>query len=705
MLSSTYTDAYGYNLYTGSIGGPIIPGIKEHTFFINGESGYFLDKDPRAIPLTIPTVGLDSDYKPNNSSNSYKITARTTHDLKPFTLRLGANYNYTNSQGYVHSYAKNNSHHNPITISDNLSLSARLSQTVNSYSFWNLNTGYRNYNRENGDGYLFDNLEAYGDPELNSELVNIDGSPIDPGSRVGLDDLGSFYRTGRVSNSYNLADNKTFYADFDFTAQIDKHLVEVGFGANYDILRRYIINPAKLAADKDILSYEERAAQQLPTIIGYDVTGNQSDEDTRGTVEGFELDLSQKAKTPLTAYAYLQDRFELEDIVLNIGLRVDYFDSQQDMLKDETFPFGHGNPDIFDSEDFVTKDPELFFSPRIGLGFPVTESTVFHAQYGKFIQRPNLIDVVTSVNDLNDLIQDNNLPVNTGTVNSQETTQYEIGFRQVLGDNAAALNVTAFYKNTKGLVNDETIFFQKYEGGQFERYYRPTNSDFGTVKGLALSLNVSSINYFSFNFDYTFSIAEGTGSSTGSSTTAAFRNQNGETPKVIAPLDFDQRHTGVASVSFYVPENDLGFLELTSLSILFSFNSGRPYTPLVSQNIVPGGSSNLGETKGYVNSAYGPGSNRLDLKLEKSFKMFDNMYISPYLWVENVLGTENAVTIYRSTGDPYSTGYLATSEGIANSTKEGYASDYAALERNPFNFGIPRTIKLGLKIRFSNFGG
>lgn len=706
VLSSSFTDNFGYNLYTVSFGGPIVPGVKEHTFFLNGERGWFLDSDPRAIPVQIPSVGLDSDYKPDMSSGTYRFSARTSHDLKPFTLRLGGNYNYTDSRGYVHSYAKSNSHHNPRTIADNLTISARLSQTVSSNAFWNLNTGFKNYTRENGDGYLFDDLEAYGDPALNPELVNLDGTPITPGSRLGLDELGSFFRSGRVSNQYDLADNKTFYADFDFTAQMDKHLMEVGAGVSYDILRRYIILPAKLAENKDRLTYEERAALRLPTLIGYDVTGKQSDVNSRATIEGFELDMSAEPKTPITAYAYLQDRYELEDIVLNVGLRLDYFDSQQDMLRDEALPYAFGNPDIFDSEDFVTKDPEIFISPRIGLGFPVTESTVFHAQYGKFIQRPNIVDVVTSVNDLSGLINDGNFGVNTGTVNSQVTTQYEIGFRQVLGDNAAGMNVTAFYKNTKGLVNDETIFFQRSIDGQRDRYYRPTNSDFGTVKGFALSLNVNSISYFALNVDYTFSIAEGTGSSTGSSTTAAFRNQNGETPKVIAPLDFDQRHTGVINMGFFVPEGDLGFLELTSLNLLYSFSSGRPYTPLESQNIVPGGASNLGNTKGYVNSAFGPGTNRLDLKLEKSFKLFDNFYLSPYLWVENVLGAENAINVYRSTGDPYSTGYLNTEEGKAKVLQTpGYGDDYTALERDPFNFGIPRTIKLGIKVRFSNFGG
>ncbi|MCK7523643.1 MAG: hypothetical protein MZV64_41395 [Ignavibacteriales bacterium] len=37
------------------------------------------------------------------------------------------------------------------------------------------------------------------------------------------------------------------------------------------------------------------------------------------------------------------------------------------------------DPNKFDIDDFKIKDVEVKFSPRIGIGFPVTEATVFHA--------------------------------------------------------------------------------------------------------------------------------------------------------------------------------------------------------------------------------------------------------------------------------------------------------------------------------------
>jgi len=87
------------------------------------------------------------------------------------------------------------------------------------------------------------------------------------------------------------------------------------------------------------------------------------------------------------------------------------------------------------------------------------------------------------------------------------------------------------------------------------------------------------------------------------------------------------------------------------------------------------------------------------LKVEKSIA-FGGFLVTPYLWIQNLLGSENVTTVWRSTGDPYTTGFLNTPEGQATiqSNGEGYRQDYESLERQPGNFGIPRLIRLGLKV-------
>jgi len=691
--TSTFTDDYGYNLYTANLSGPIIPGNGNHTFFLSGERGWNLDDNPRAIGVEFNSdVKFSSPYKKDASAGVWRYTARTTHRFGDFQVRLGANINTRNTRGYIHSYAKVNSMHNPRNERENLSFSGKISQNLSANAFWNLNLGYRINNFESGDGVWFDQLEKYGDSLANAQIGAFIPSN---GGIVSFDQYGIFAKYGRVNNAYQKSKNITMTGDLDFTYQLENHLLEAGGGINYNTLRLFAIGPRALASDniRSIADVAERYRRMQPTVFGYDITGQT--ESSSG--DEFE------PKNPLLAYAYVQDRYELSDMVLNVGLRLDYFDTKASILKDPLLPFGGGtDPNGYDDGDFVEKEAEVYFSPRIGLGFPVTSTTVFHAQYGKFIQQPSLDQLYTTVFDLNFLITDNNWLLNTGHVNSEITTQYEIGFRQTIGD-FAALNLTAFYKNTEGLVNTAPIFFQRTPGGQTLTYITPTNTDFGTVKGLALALDITRLSYFSVSVDYTFSIAEGTGSSTNSSFTAAFRNTGGEIPKVIAPLSFDQRHTGVVNIDFMVPKGDLGFLEMLSANVLLRFNSGRPYTPLKMQNLLAG-TTNFGETKGYVNSAYGPGNFRIDLRLEKSFAI-GNLFITPYVVVENLLDADNPVTVYQSTGDAYTTGWLETREGqsYANSTAdaEGFKADYRSLELNPFNFGIPRQIKLGLKVNFS----
>ncbi len=228
----------------------------------------------------------------------------------------------------------------------------------------------------------------------------------------------------------------------------------------------------------------------------------------------------------------------------------------------------------------------------------------------------------------------------------------------------------------------------------------PRNADFGTIKGFAFSFDVTRLSYFSASLQYTLSFADGTGSSTNSSQTAVFRNLDNLPPKVIAPLAFDQRHTAIAILDFYVPEGELGFWELFNVNAIFSFNSGRPYTPVDQWDIL-GDNGLVADNTGYINSAYAPSSFRIDFKVEKGFPI-GNFYLTPYVWIENLLDADNIVGVWRSTGSPYTTNWLndPDAQGTIQQQGEGYVKDYETLEKDPNNFGIPRLIKLGLKLNF-----
>jgi outer membrane receptor protein involved in Fe transport len=719
------TDDFGSNLYSGSLSGPIIPGIPEHTIFLSGERGWYKDADPTAIPIEIWTANDGSvmdeplviETIPNNPASVWRYSGKLNSRFGDWNVQLGALLNNRiskNSKGTaaLRQY-KYSSQFIEETEEKNASYSIRISQTVSNNTFWNLNLGYKQFEYQRYNPFLKgpENQILYGDSLWWANESGMNVTLLGDGRRTRTEDVNGVFRPyGYANNLFQQREDDRIGADFDLTSQLDNHLLEFGFGVEQHVVRGYG-NFAYIVAGTDPTQPDYiRFAQNQPFVFGYDVTGKtKTSSDDPSSLDWFADPTIQshpsmaeflKPAEPILGYLYLQDRFELQDLVLNLGIRMDYFDIKSHELVNPELPYAGGlDPNKFDIDDFKVKDVEIKFSPRIGIGFPVTESTVFHAQYGTFFQTPELNDMYFGPFDWNQYItMDPQNGFNGGLV-SEETIQYEVGFRQLLGQNSA-LNLTAFYKNTKSLVNVQLSQYQRTEGGEIINAIGPQNADFGTIKGFALSFDVTRLSYFSASLQYTLSFADGTGSSTNSSQTAVFRNLDNLPPKVIAPLAFDQRHTAIAILDFYIPEGEAGMWELLNVNAIFSFNSGRPYTPVDQWDILGDNGLNADNT-GYVNSAYSPGNFRIDLKIEKGFPI-DNFYITPYVVIENLLDADNIVNVWRSTGSPYTTGWLndPDAQGTIQQQGEGYVKDYETLERDPNNFGIPRLIKLGLKLNF-----
>jgi len=115
--------------------------------------------------------------------------------------------------------------------------------------------------------------------------------------------------------------------------------------------------------------------------------------------------------------------------------------------------------------------------------------------------------------------------------------------------------------------------------------------------------------------------------------------------------------------------------------------------------------SQYGNVTQYVNSALAEGVFRIDMKIDKNIRLGKNISLTPYFWVINLLDRENFNQVWQSTGKPDDTGYLRTPEGEAliasrEPSRPDFVSDYKALERDPWNYGLPRLVRLGLKLKF-----
>ena len=212
-----------------------------------------------------------------------------------------------------------------------------------------------------------------------------------------------------------------------------------------------------------------------------------------------------------------------------------------------------------------------YISPRLGFSFPVTDQTVFHMQYGKFVQSPSLDVAYRGVHQaafqliggfaINDPIAYNPEPI--------RTTQYEIGFSQQFTD-FAAVDITAFYKDIKGQL--VYAFQPTIAGAQVPQYPVYKNQDFATTKGLEISLKVRRIERVRAELNYTYSDSRGTNSFAASAFGSVQVNNN--VPTVIIPLDYDQTHRGSISLDYRFGENDGGpILEQLGLNAILTFNS------------------------------------------------------------------------------------------------------------------------------------
>ena len=86
--------------------------------------------------------------------------------------------------------------------------------------------------------------------------------------------------------------------------------------------------------------------------------------------------------------AYIQDKIEFSDLIINAGLRYDYLYLDAWRLKDPNAP----RADLTTRKllDLEKGKPRAYLQPRLGFSFPVTDRTVFHLQYGIFVQPPAL---------------------------------------------------------------------------------------------------------------------------------------------------------------------------------------------------------------------------------------------------------------------------------------------------------------------------
>ncbi len=371
---------------------------------------------------------------------------------------------------------------------------------------------------------------------------------------------------------------------------------------------------------------------------------------------------------PLQMSAYVQDKMEYDIMIINAGVRVDYFNPAASYPADLKNPTNNTTLPGAGLTKRASKKYQV--SPRLGVSFPITDKGIIHFSYGHFFQIPGYDNLYTNSDYL--VSSAGSLSTITGNpdLKAQRTVSYELGLQQVLFE-VFSLDVSAYYRDIRNYLGMEII--QTYDGREYARF---VNRDYANVRGVVLSFEKRFANFFSVKADYTFQIAEGNSSDP---YTVFNNNQSDppiETPKTVVPLNWDQRHTLNLTLMVGKPG------DWTS-SIIFQYGSAYPYTEDVRTS----------QGLRFENGGRKPAFFTADLRAEKSFPVM-GLNINAFLLVYNLFDIKNELNVNASTGranlDIYT--YLGgTIHGL--NTVDQYLND-------PTSFSAPREVRLGLSLEF-----
>jgi outer membrane receptor protein involved in Fe transport len=362
------------------------------------------------------------------------------------------------------------------------------------------------------------------------------------------------FRTGHPDNRFMAEQTQTVSLDASLTSQVTpNHMLLAGVQAN-----TYLIDVDNLVSMSSVsaTNYEEYRAR--PWEIGL----------------------------------YVQDKMEFQGMIANIGLRLDAYNPNTEYFVDIFSPLRNPN---FDPSKPATGDnryyhptlaarertgTEVHVQPRLGISFPISEVTVFHLNYGSFLQRPSFERTIFSrINRHSDF------PARLGNPNlrPERTESYEVGLAQGLGE-GFTLDLSGYYKDVKNLI-EQAVFYDQ-QGTAYEIFL---NRDYADIRGFRVAVNKRR-GMVRGAVRYNYSIATGKTSSPFDSP-SEYHEAFGPDPVQLPDprdilLDFDRTHNVVTQLSINTPRN-FGFsiagvnpLERLAISGRSTVRSGRPFGEL-----------------------------------------------------------------------------------------------------------------------------
>ncbi|MBW6458023.1 MAG: TonB-dependent receptor, partial [FCB group bacterium] len=357
---------YGHNAVIATIGGPISDKVK---FFVAGQFDSRKDSEVRFSegfafeekvnnnpndPANKDTVDLvyPNGFTPNASDMTYAVNASLTLDF-PTRIRIDVLHDFSKYDRVYNAPPMLNTlrdrtyyYTSPTTL-----VTAKATKLLSPSSFVDLKASYFRYARELNDPYFgndwtkwYDSTAVY--QATDGEVVYrnawrpqfnyvINGFPI--------------VAKGAPLNVYANDEQLYWGLNLDYVNQINRHH-EIKAGADFKryTVRRYVVSPSAMiyaAEPGSVAGWTTYGSlEDVPMDIwifnggvdayGFDAYGNK----TKGVTEYADGTYIDAPKHPLEFAAFLMDKIEYNDLIINAGLRFDYFDTDDRELVDPANP-------------------------------------------------------------------------------------------------------------------------------------------------------------------------------------------------------------------------------------------------------------------------------------------------------------------------------------------------------------------------------
>lgn len=373
-------------------------------------------------------------------------------------------------------------------------------------------------------------------------------------------------------------------------------------------------------------------------------------------------------KNPVEYNAYIQDKMEYDIMIINAGVRFEYFDAKSSMPADKRNPLN--NPDFPGYNETKKSEAKVQISPRLGVSFPISDQGAIYFSYGHFFQIPPFSNLYANDEYLITIGSSLSSYLGYPDLKAQKTVQYELGLQQVLFPNLA-VDLTVYYRDIRNLLGMEII--NTYEGVKYARFI---NRDYGNTKGFIITLDRRFADYFSAKMDYTFQIAEGNASDPFSVYNDNQSDPPVESEKHLIPLNWDQRSTLNLT-------GTVGEIGNWTVGFIFQYGSGMPYTEDI----------RVSNGVRFENGGRKPTFINVDLKADKFFDIFGYKFHT-YLLIYNLFDIRNEYGVYGTTG-------RATSD--LNVKFAGEVNGLNTIDefvKNPAMFSSPTEVRVGFSVGF-----